>query len=349
MIEVWNRRRNAFRLVMALALISMPACAMQQYAMTDLGTLGGPESRACGVNSLGQVVGYSRIGTTSHAFLYTPGAGMVDLTPDSVLSYAYGINDSGQIVGSVSYTGRPGPHAYLYSAGTGMTDLGTLGGDDSYGYGINSAGQVTGYSAMNTGWPVSSPAFLYTPGGGMASLGTLGGSPAAGKAVNSLGHVVGYSYLSTGGPHAFLYKPSTGMVDLGIPGSISWGEGINDSGKVVGWGSNGGFVWTQGTGATFPFGWNGKAYAINNAGQVVGGVTHAFVWTASSGMLDLGTLGGTYSCANAVSSNGYIAGYSWLSDGSIHATLWTPVPEPGSILTLAGGLSGIFFLRRRSR
>ena len=35
MIEVWNRRRNAFRLVMALALISMPAAYAESVMLTN--------------------------------------------------------------------------------------------------------------------------------------------------------------------------------------------------------------------------------------------------------------------------------------------------------------------------
>ena len=344
-----NRRWRALLLVLALAMISGPACAVQQYAMTDLGTLGGSESRAYGVNRFGQVVGSSQISTgDSHAFLYTPGVGITDLGMlGGNLSKAYAINDAGQIAGWAGLTQGVGSmRAFLYTPGAGMTNLGTLGGSTSNGYGINNSGQVTGYSTLSS---PGSAAFLYTPGSGMANLGTLGNSPAQGNAVNSFGHVVGYSYLPTGGPHAFLYKPSTGMVDLGIPSSVSYAEGINDSDQVVGWGSNDGFVWTPGIGTIFPFGFNSKAYDVNNAGQVVGSKGHAFVWTASSGLLDLGTLGGSGSAAYAISSNGYIAGMSYLGDGSIHATLWTPVPEPGSIFILASGLTAIFFLRRRGR
>jgi len=44
------------------------------------------------------------------------------------------------------------------------------------------------------------------------------------------------------------------------------------------------------------------AYGINNTGQVVGEAdlssisTHAFLWTASAGMKDLGSLGGNIQC-----------------------------------------------------
>ena len=59
-------------------------------------------------------------------------------------SYAYGINDAGQVVGG-SDTAAGASHAFITGPnGVGMTDLGTLGGGYSYAYGINDAGQVVG-------------------------------------------------------------------------------------------------------------------------------------------------------------------------------------------------------------
>ena len=56
---------------------------------------------------------------------------------------------------------------------------------------------------------------------------------------------------------------------------------------------------------------------MNNSGQVVGDfytasdALHAFSqWTAAGGMVDLGTLGGTYSLAYAVNDSGHVVGYS---------------------------------------
>ena len=87
--------------------------------MTDLGTLGGPHGTARGVNSRGDVVGESS--TTEqlycyveggmrrciyriHAFVWSDGE-MVDLGVPGAFSFATGINDRSDIVGSTS--GRP--------------------------------------------------------------------------------------------------------------------------------------------------------------------------------------------------------------------------------------------------
>src|SRR5215813_10448353 len=57
------------------------------------------------------------------------------------------------------------------------------------------------------------------------------------------------------------------------------------------------------------------ARGINDAGQVVGfsektgnTPTHAFLWTASAGMVDLGTLGGSDSQAQAINNAGQVVG-----------------------------------------
>ena|SRR3989338_1068555 len=84
---------------------------------------------------------------------------IVDLgTLSGSFSYAYGINNNGQIVG-MSSTASGYDHAFLYQNGT-MTSLDTLGGAYSGAYGINDIGQIVGFSTTSTG---ESHAVLWTP------------------------------------------------------------------------------------------------------------------------------------------------------------------------------------------
>jgi probable HAF family extracellular repeat protein len=81
--------------------------------MADLGTLGGTSSYAYAINNSGDVVGYSFTprDSSSHATLWRDGT-LLDLNsliaPSGswVLNEAYGINDSGQIVGAGTYNGQ---------------------------------------------------------------------------------------------------------------------------------------------------------------------------------------------------------------------------------------------------
>jgi probable HAF family extracellular repeat protein len=72
---------------------------------TDLGTLGGTNSHAYGVNQVGDVVGTAEMASgVAHAFLWTSGGGMVDLSswpnPCTGPSAARSVNDLGIIVGT---------------------------------------------------------------------------------------------------------------------------------------------------------------------------------------------------------------------------------------------------------
>lgn len=116
--------------------------------MTDLGPI---TPRA--VNDSGQVAGSFNIGggsLISHAFITGPnGAGFTDLgAPDGSSSYAYDINNSGQVVGYYATKAAPGTSPYGFedprpfitdSNGTNIRILGTSGGA---AFGINDHGQA---------------------------------------------------------------------------------------------------------------------------------------------------------------------------------------------------------------
>jgi probable HAF family extracellular repeat protein len=116
--------------------------------MVDLGSLAGPSGISFGeaINNLGEVAGLSQTASGDYdGFLYN-GSTMVDLgTLGGDGSGAYGINDSGKVVGWAYTTGDASQDAFLYSGGT-MYDLNNLIAPGS-GWTLESANAIsnTGY------------------------------------------------------------------------------------------------------------------------------------------------------------------------------------------------------------
>ena len=134
--------------------------------MIDLGTLGGLNSHAYGINNNGYVVGRSQFRSNNaayHAFLYD-GANMTDLgTLGGTNSHAEAINDLNQVVGCSLIFGSSDWHAFIYESGN-LLDLNTLIPSDSgwvleRAYDINNSGQIVGFGSING----QTRAFLMTP------------------------------------------------------------------------------------------------------------------------------------------------------------------------------------------
>src|SRR5262245_10980388 len=136
---------HAFRL--------LTGAVLELNSVDDLGTLGGRDSTALGINIFCETVGSANTATgATHAFLRRRDKVMIDLgtLPGGTRSTAFGINDLGavgQVVGSSDMTGGQ-THAFGWSSTLGMFDLGTLGGTFSTAAAINDAGQIAG-SATN--------------------------------------------------------------------------------------------------------------------------------------------------------------------------------------------------------
>jgi probable HAF family extracellular repeat protein len=289
--------------------------------MRDLGTLGGTQSWALGINSGGQVVGFSYISgdRDNHPFLYNGSSHMQDLgTLDSECDYAIGINNSGQVVGGPIFNypnggacGDRGGHAFLYSGTGPMEDIGTLGGYYCSATSINDNGQIVGYS-----WDYGR-AFLYS-GGIMQDL----GSPyTVANAINNAGEIVGYFYNGYNS-HAFKYIGSGPIQDLGtLGGNYSIATAINNNGQIVGTSSH-------------PE-WGSDSYAFIYGGDGPMKDLCSLIDPSSSLKLNV---------AMAINDKGQIVGYGTNSSGQTHAFLLTPVTLPEAAADLAKQVIGAPYL-----
>jgi probable HAF family extracellular repeat protein len=244
-------------------------------------------SNAAGINNRGDVAGTSFVvDSRDTAFVNIGGAvhNIGAAAPDFRRSDAYGINDSGWVVGTLLDGRSPGFNSrpFIYRNGN-IQVLPSFGGLDGAALAINNRGDVTGGATEPTAPDAIQvfQGFLYR-NGKMIRLGTLpGGDGSVGRDVNDRGEVAGISGTPTGSK-GFVYSNGK-MVDIGTLGGriITTAEAINNAGVVVGQStgiesaSSRGFIWAFGKIVDLnhlvdPRGWQVRlARDINDSYQIV--------------------------------------------------------------------------------
>ena len=180
---------------------------------------------------------------------------------------------------------------------------------------VNAAGQIVGESDTASR---ERHAILWD-GDRMYDLNDVGTPPDGwileeATSINAARQIVGMAALPNSVGRAFLWE--NGVVrDLGTLARSSGAVDINALGQIVGW-SGGDNSWPTSHG----FLWDdGVLYDLNNLVSLPDGQ-----WLG---------------IAFAINDIGQIVSESYDSAGNVHAVLLTPVPEPMTLLVMAGGLS----------
>lgn len=288
-----------------------------QYRMIDLGTLGGNNSSAIGINNHGVVVGGAETSNGGRdPYLWRNGhmINLGGLPGSGHFGTALAVNNRDEVVGAANFHNE-GLHAFLWRNGH-MTDLGTLGGRESSASSINDRGDIVGSSQTTDG---SYHGFLWRAGH-MRDLG-----PLIGRQINNRGQILGAVPQSPSGLRSGIWSKGH-FTPLVIDGQMNLGaSAINNAGCVAG-GTfhqakqrNEAFRWCSGRTTwlgVLRAGWYGMATAINDRGQILGWATSGngefrYVLWQNGRMVDLSTHGVPYMPATgglAINNQGKIVG-----------------------------------------
>lgn len=272
---------------------SRHAALWRDGALTDLGTLGGPNSNVTWSvkSNSGIVAGISQTATPdplgeawSSAAFYpgATGTGYIDL-------------------------------GFVWENGT-MRALPTLGGNNGFATGANSRGQVVGWAENTVHDPTCVPPqqlqfrpVVYGPKANQISELPLfaGDTSGAATAINEHGLAVGISGICDQAvgrhtaKHALLWDKKGKVTDIGNLGAPFWNTptNINQRGDVVGF-----------------------AGALNDPD---GNFLQAFIWTAKDGIQPLGFLpGDVHSEAYGINEKRQVVGLSCDAAGNCRAFIW---------------------------
>jgi hypothetical protein len=191
---------------------------------------------ANGVNASGVAVGSVDGGSTQKGVIYSGGTATVITQTTANNEYfvtAFGINDSGRIVGQGTNQGFTTTVGIVYDMGSPAAFLvGALPGHNGgIAFAVGNAGHVVGSSTLNGG---SGLPFIWTQANGIVAIPLASGtSEGSARGVNSAGWVVGQDSSAFSIP--FLWDGTTTyrLADL-IPPGTGWDLSTNTSSSALG-------------------------------------------------------------------------------------------------------------------
>jgi len=203
--------------------------------------------------------------------------------------------------------------------------------------------QVPGYIGAPLGGDVridnlsldrdAGPAPATPPRYEVIDLGDFGGPMANAHDINDAGHVAGTAEAADTTAQAFLWSDGV-LRNLGslMPGNVpDYGvaRGMSQNDYLVGesmtpdpahpqWSVSHAFFWSAQTGMidlTPGTGLGSEAWDVNSSGQVVGNYMGAYIWSQAAGMKNIG-LGAPGGAAEGINDNGQVCGYGQRDAGS---------------------------------
>lgn len=270
------------------------------------------------MNNHRQIVGLFTVNNIPHGFFFDQANSdwrVLDAFGGQC-SYMHGINDSGQVSGTVRDS-QDYARAVIYTTGTGYTK--DVGGYNTEGSRINAAGHVTGKSytwdSVNQIWKTRG--FIYN-GTSKLTLGTLGGNTDNPYDINDFDQIAGSCKLPNGEIRAVIWGQDRTAQSLGtLGGTFSSSRAINNDGVAVG---------------------------VSRDGS---GRERAFMYSDNQ-MIDLNTIVGNsdweFLEAVDINNSGQIVGRGKLN-GLDQNWLLTPVPEPSTVILLFCILSPVLMRR----
>jgi len=289
------------------------------------------------VNNSGTVAGAvstTFYGANSLPVLYSnsSSATVLPLPAGSSIGRAYGINNAGTVVGSISQDLNWYATVFTPTNATVLLQTTPDGSILQYAYGIANSGRIAG-QFISTNSAVTGAFYLDSGATNAVDLGFLpvpgGSNSTVASGISGSG-----SYITgSSGPNAFLYQPDTATMTAlplleGWTGSLAYS--VNDLGWVVGVG---------GDITSVPFLFDGTStYSLQ--GLLTG--PDSFRWDM---------INGTGNTALGISDNGIITGralYDGVTTGFVMVPN-SPIPEPSTWALLAVGLLVILGVLRRKK